>query len=104
MTVVVENNSRGDTVNLGQSGQPPAINRRKAETLVLMNEGERLVIGGVTTGQNQNTVRKVPVLGDIPGLGWLFKQRETFEQGRELVVFLTPSVLKAMVAGAALGK
>jgi type IV pilus assembly protein PilQ len=104
MTVVVENNSRGDVVNLGSSGSPPAINRRKAETLVLMNEGERLVIGGVTTGQNQSTIRKVPVFGDIPVLGWLFKQRETFEQGRELVVFLTPSVLKAMVAGAALGK
>jgi type II secretory pathway component HofQ len=34
------------------------------------------------------------VLGDIPVLGWLFKQNENFEEGRELVVFLTPSVLK----------
>jgi type IV pilus assembly protein PilQ len=40
-------------------------------------------------------VRKVPVLGDIPFLGWLFKQREDFEQGRELAVFLTPSILRA---------
>ena len=104
MFVVVENNSRGDVVNLGTSGQPPAINKRRARTQVLMNEGERLVIGGVTTGQNQDTIRKVPLMGDIPVLGWLFKQRETFEQGRELVVFLTPSVLKASVAGAAPGK
>jgi type II secretory pathway component HofQ len=36
----------------------------------------------------------VPFLGDIPFLGWAFKQRENFETGRELVVFLTPSVLK----------
>jgi type IV pilus assembly protein PilQ len=104
MIVVIENNSRGDTVNLGASGSPPAINRRKAETLVMMREGERLVIGGVTTGVNQNTVNKVPLFGDIPVLGWLFKQREIFETGRELVVFLTPSVLKASVAGAALAK
>jgi type IV pilus assembly protein PilQ len=104
MAVVVENNSRGDIVNLGQGGSPPAINRRKAETLVVMREGERLVIGGVTTSVNQNTVNKVPIFGDIPILGWLFKQREIFEQGRELVVFLTPSVLKASVAGAALAK
>ncbi len=48
LVVVVENNSRGDVVNLGASGSPPAINKRKAETLVLLNEGERLVIGGVT--------------------------------------------------------
>ena len=94
LVVVVENNSRGDVVNLGQSGSPPAINKRKADTLVLLNEGERLVIGGVTQTITQNTVRKVPLLGDIPFLGWLFKQRESFEQGRELVVFITPSVLK----------
>ena len=78
----------------GSSGSPPAINKRRADTLVLLNEGERLVIGGVTQTVNQTTIRKVPYLGDIPFLGWAFKQRENFEQGRELVVFLTPSVLK----------
>jgi type IV pilus assembly protein PilQ len=104
MFVVVENNSRGDVVNLGSSGSPPAINKRRARTQVLMNEGERLVIGGVTTGQDQNTIRKVPLMGDIPVVGWLFKQRELFEQGRELVVFLTPSVLKPSIAGAVPGK
>jgi type IV pilus assembly protein PilQ len=94
MVVIVENNSRGDVVNLGNAGAPPAINRRKAETQVLIREGDRLVIGGVTTSVNQNTVRKVPLLGDVPILGHLFKQREDFETGRELVVFLTPTVLR----------
>jgi type II secretory pathway component HofQ len=101
LVVIVENNSRGSVVNLGSAGQPPAINKRKAETQVLVKEGERLVIGGVTTSTNQNTARKVPVLGDIPLLGWLFKQRENFETGRELVIFLTPSVLRTQVAGTA---
>ena len=95
LVVVVENNSRGEVVNLGSSGAPPAINKRKADTLVLLNEGERLVIGGVTQTVNSTTIRKVPFLGDIPFLGWAFKQRENFETGRELVVFITPSVLKA---------
>jgi type IV pilus assembly protein PilQ len=95
MTVIVENNSRGTVVNLGNSGNPPAINKRKAETQVLIREGERLIIGGVATSTDTNTVRKVPVLGDLPLVGWLFKQKETFEQGRELVVFLTPSVLRS---------
>jgi type IV pilus assembly protein PilQ len=94
LVVVVENNSRGQEVNLGASGQPPAINKRKAETLVLLNEGERLVIGGVTQTVSSTTIRKVPYLGDIPFLGWAFKQRENFETGRELAVFLTPSVLR----------
>jgi type IV pilus assembly protein PilQ len=100
LLVIVENNSRGDVVNLGNAGAPPAINRRKAETQVLIREGERLIIGGVLTAINQNTVRKVPVLGDVPLFGWLFKQREDNETGRELVVFVTPSVLKNAVAAA----
>jgi type IV pilus assembly protein PilQ len=94
LVVIVENNDRGDPVNLGAGGTPPAINKRKAHTNVLVKEGERLVIGGITTALSQNTVRKVPVFGDIPVLGWLFRQNEYFEQGRELVVFLTPSVLR----------
>ena len=95
LLVIVENNSRGQVVNLGNSGQPPAINRRKAETQVLVREGDRLVIGGVATSTDSQTVRKVPILGDMPLIGWLFKQKENFEQGRELVVFVTPSVVRA---------
>jgi type IV pilus assembly protein PilQ len=94
LVVVVENNSRGAVVNLGSAGSPPAINRRKAETQVLVHEGERLIIGGVTTNINVEEVRKVPIFGDIPLLGWLFKQRERSETGRELVVFLTPSIFR----------
>jgi len=92
MVVVVENNSRGDVVNLGNAGAPPAINRRKAETQVLIREGDRLVIGGVTTSVNQNTVRKVPLLGDIPLLGWLFKRDSVVDEDRELLIFITPRI------------
>jgi type IV pilus assembly protein PilQ len=95
MVVIVENNSRGDTITPAAGVSVPIINRRKAETQVLMREGERLVIGGVTQSVQQNTVRKVPLFGDIPLLGWLFKARETFETGRELVVFLTPSLVRS---------
>jgi type II secretory pathway component HofQ len=90
MHVIVENNSRGAVLVLGQ----PVINRRKAETQVVVREGERLVIGGVTQDEKADTIRKVPLLGDIPVLGWLFKQRGTSDTGRELVLFVTPTVLK----------
>ena len=93
MTVIVENNSRGDLIAFTGTSVP-IINKRKAETQVLVREGDRLVIGGVTQNVQQKTVRKVPLMGDIPVLGWLFKQREDFESGRELVVFLTPSILR----------
>ena len=94
MTVIVENNSRGDVISPAAGVSVPIINRRKAETQVLVREGDRLVIGGVTQNVQQKTIRKVPLMGDVPILGWLFKQREDFETGRELVVFMTPSILK----------
>lgn len=94
MKVLVENNSRGSTVDLGTAGAPPAIDKRKAETEVLIKEGERLVIGGVTKGTSIDAIRKVPLFGDIPLLGWLFKQKGTSVDDTELVVFITPTVLK----------
>jgi type IV pilus secretin PilQ/predicted competence protein len=94
MTVIVENNSRGDVISPAAGVSVPIINRRKAETQVLVKEGDRLVIGGVTQNVQQNAVRKVPLMGDIPVLGWLFKQRSDAETGRELVVFVTPSILR----------
>jgi type IV pilus assembly protein PilQ len=95
MTVLVENNSRGAVVDLGASGgQPPAINKRKAETQVLIKEGERLVIGGVTNSESEEAIRRVPLFGDIPLLGWLFKQRGDRNNSTELVVFITPSIVR----------
>ena len=93
MVVVVENNSRGDTISPAAGVSVPIINRRKAETQVLIKEGDRLVIGGVTQSVSTTTVRKVPIFGDIPILGWLFKQKENSEIGRELVIFVTPSLV-----------
>jgi type IV pilus assembly protein PilQ len=93
MIVLVENNSRGDSISLGVGISVPIINKRKAETQVLIKEGDRLVIGGVTQGVSSTTVRKLPIFGDIPIFGWLFKQKENTELGRELVIFVTPSLV-----------
>jgi len=102
MKVTIENNSRSNTtVNLGTTaGAPPVINKRRAQTEVLIKEGERLVIGGVTTNLDQDETRKIPLFGDIPVIGWLFKQTASQTTGRELVVFITPSVLKVDTAQA----
>jgi type IV pilus assembly protein PilQ len=95
MAVIVENNSRGDVVNFGASlGSPPAINKKRAETQVLIKEGERLVIGGVTNSTFIETERKIPLFGDIPFFGWLFKSKSNDDKTSELVVFITPSLLR----------
>ncbi|MBI4635495.1 MAG: AMIN domain-containing protein [Candidatus Rokubacteria bacterium] len=102
MKIVVENNSRGTTaINLGSAGSPPVINKRKAETEVLIKEGDTLVIGGVTNAFSDEETRKIPLLGDIPFLGWLFKVKATEDKGTELVVFITPTTLKGETAKAA---
>ena len=72
MKVVVENNEPDFSRQV--QGNPPMFKRR-GETEVVVREGERLVIGGVTV-ENDNPSARCPVLGDIPVLGWLFKSRE----------------------------
>jgi len=93
MKVIVENNARG-VVTSGV----PAIDKRRAQTEVLVREGDRLVIGGVTKNTDQEQTRKVPLFGDIPVLGWLFKTSSSNSEGKELVIFITPSVLRTETA------
>ena len=90
MKVMVENNEP----NFGQTvlGNPPLFKRR-SQTEVVIREGDRLVIGGVTLDSSSNTIRKVPLLGNIPILGWLFKSRENSSTGEELIVVITPAVV-----------
>jgi type IV pilus secretin PilQ/predicted competence protein len=94
MKVVVEDNVRGATVNLGGAGNPPAIDKRKVETEVLVKEGETLVIGGVGIRRTVESLAQVPLFGRIPLLGWLFKRKGASDRDEELVVFITPSVVK----------
>jgi type IV pilus assembly protein PilQ len=90
MRVLVENAEPDFTRSV--QGNPP-IFRRRADAEVVVKEGERLVIGGIIGERNDATVRKVPWLGDLPVLGWLFKSREISSTGEELIVIITPSVV-----------
>jgi len=95
MLVVIEDNSKGADVNAGAGGLIPSINKRRAETLVLVKEGDTLVIGGITQRTDTESMRKVPLFGDIPVIGWLFKTKQTqTNPNRELVIFVTPSVVR----------
>jgi type IV pilus assembly protein PilQ len=92
MKVVFENNEPDFTALRSVNGNP-SIFKRRQETEVLISQGQRLVVGGVTNDTSALTTREVPVFGRIPMLGWLFKSRETSRTGEELIVILTPSVL-----------
>ncbi len=95
MKVVFENNEPDFTRAV--LGNPP-IFKRRAEAIVLLREGERLVIGGVTIQNDLNTIRQVPILGRIPIFGWLFKSREITSDGDELIVIITPTVVQSTPA------
>jgi len=73
-------------------GNPP-IKSSVVETNVVVDNGGTVVIGGVFVTNNQNTIEKVPLLGDIPFLGWAFKYKNDQGSRRELLVFITPRIL-----------
>jgi type II secretory pathway component GspD/PulD (secretin) len=64
-----------------------------AETTVLVNDGETIVIGGLRTSSLSDKSNKVPILGDIPVLGRLFRRTEKNHQQRELLIFITPTII-----------
>lgn len=71
----------------------PRVATREADTTVRIKEGETLVIGGLIRQQDNRSVDKIPILGDIPILGYLFRRSEQDVQQTELAVFITPRIL-----------
>lgn len=66
---------------------------RAASTLVRVKNGQTVVIGGLLTSRETDQTRKVPLLGDIPLLGWLFTSRSKSKSTTDLVIFITPTIL-----------
>lgn len=77
-----------------ESGDIPQITKREVSTAVLVDNGQTVVIGGVYEFKNRDDVDKVPFLGNIPFLGYLFKKESKELDKSELLIFLTPRVLK----------
>jgi len=82
-----------DTVSDITSGQAPAIDTQRIGTQVLVNNGETIVLGGIYGQKIVTSVSKVPILGDIPYLGWLFRNSVQFNEKKELLIFVTPRVV-----------
>jgi type IV pilus assembly protein PilQ len=80
-------------VNTGV-GQVPQIATREVTTAVLVEDGQTVVVGGVYEFKDQNSMSKIPFLGDIPILGNLFKNRNHTKSKAELLVFVTPKVIR----------
>lgn len=77
--------------NLGSLGN---FERREVKTKVLVNNGETVVLGGVYEQTRDNKVRVVPFFGDLPIIGNLFRNKQESNSRRELLIFVTPKILK----------
>ncbi len=84
----VNKDSRGALTSAG-----PAINTKQVKTQVLVENGGTVVIGGIFTQDEQNEINKVPLLGDIPFIGYLFQNRVKSTRKTELLVFITPKIV-----------
>jgi type IV pilus assembly protein PilQ len=89
MNLAVHKDSRGTDTPAG-----PSIDTKQIRTEVLVDNGGTVVIGGIYEQTQSNATNKVPVLGDLPYVGFLFKQNFKRDEKSELLVFITPRILK----------
>ena len=91
MKVDVKNDSQGD---VAPGSNTPSINKKKATTEVLIRDGETTVIGGILQITRNESTSGLPWLSKIPVLGYLFRTNRNSTQNRELLIFITPRILK----------
>jgi general secretion pathway protein D len=72
----------------------PTTTKRSTKTSVVVRDNQTVVIGGLMEEREEENITKVPLLGDIPLLGWLFKTKSTEKKKTNLLVFLTPHIIK----------
>ncbi len=93
MKLVPEISTRGELVSAGTQ-TIPEINNRKVDTILTVEDGESVVIGGLMRKADTETKNKIPLLGDIPLLGALFSDTVTSKEDVEILIMVTPRILK----------
>ena len=94
MDLFVTKDSIGEQVTTERGGSVPSIDTRSIETQVLVNNGQTVVLGGIYETEHGETLTKVPWLGDLPGIGIFFRSTRLVSQKSELLIFVTPKILK----------
>ncbi|MFL6548706.1 MAG: type IV pilus secretin PilQ, partial [Povalibacter sp.] len=94
LDLVVAKDSVGQVVPSATGGFVPSIDTREITTQVLVNDGQTVVLGGILETERRDASNKVPVLGDIPVLGHLFKSTTKTDNKDELLIFVTPRILR----------
>lgn len=90
----ISKDSVGQNVQSATGGSVPSIDTREIITQVLVNDGQTVVLGGVLETTKNKATNKVPFLGDIPFFGYLFKQTADTNNKKELLIFITPKIMR----------
>ncbi|MGB5940680.1 MAG: type IV pilus secretin PilQ [Rhodanobacter sp.] len=93
LAINVKKDALDGYVDAPGSGKIPTINTREINTSVLVDNGQTVVLGGIYEVNKNNTISKVPGLGDIPGIGALFRNTRRTNTKAELLIFVTPRIL-----------
>ncbi|MBR8844470.1 MULTISPECIES: type IV pilus secretin PilQ family protein [unclassified Pseudoalteromonas] len=93
LDLVITQDTKGDTVQT-PNGPATAINTQEIQTQVLVENGQTIVLGGIYQQEVKTAVSKIPILGDIPYLGLLFKNSRDINEKRELLIFVTPKIIQ----------
>lgn len=92
LDLVVTQDTRGETVSTS-TGPAVAIDTQEISTQVLVENGETIVLGGIFQQTSTDDVAKIPLLGDLPVVGNLFKNTQRINEKRELLIFVTPKIM-----------
>ncbi len=94
LDLTVTKDSVGQLVPSATGGFVPSIDTRNIQTQVLVKDGQTVVLGGIMETERRDSVKKVPGLGDVPVVGNLFKTKSRINNRDELLIFVTPKILR----------
>jgi len=94
LELAIKQDTVGEIFQTARGGSVPSIDTRELSTTVLVANGDTIVLGGIFQDESNSTEDKVPWLGDIPGVGVLFRRRTHEIRKRELLIFITPTIVE----------
>ncbi len=101
MKIRPEVSSKTGSLTTANKNEIPIVETAEVETVLMVKDGETVILGGLIKDEDTKDHQRIPLLGDIPGLGLLFRSTKETEKRTELVVFLTPRILYGAGGGGA---
>ncbi len=98
VNLVLQVNKNSVSNQVGPSGNMPIVDTAQVNTQVLVHNAQTIVLGGIYSEEHEHKETGVPVLGGIPGIGWLFRNNEESDKYTDLLIFVTPSIVESSMS------